>query len=286
MADTIRDVRSPRRRRGTRDPSHPPGLGYTPPPATTPRTKSRSATALGPPPPQPLPLQPTSGVLPCITYIVAYHAVVICALVSWHMRTHRGLLNPVQVLLATFCTINVWICICEIALLCYPEEIKRQAAAFAAIYGEGVLPPVFLFQPVRALDVIGLRYWARMWSTYCSLDPSYADTRTLGYCIDIGNGVSMLVPTVLFALGMTMTSDLVEARYLGMLGLVAFYQMFYGTCLYFFQYVRNKRYAKTPRSQVYGIVLLANGIWMAFPALGMWASARLIIDGTYSIFLN
>ena len=48
-----------------------------------------------------------------------------------------------------------------------------------------------------------LEYWAVMWSTYAALDPSYADTTTFGFNIDIGNGMSMIIPTLIFSIGMT-----------------------------------------------------------------------------------
>jgi hypothetical protein len=63
----------------------------------------------------------------------------------------------------------------------------------------------------------------------------------------------MLLPTVAFALGMTW--ELMPARWLGMLGLISFYQMAYGTVIYFFQYVFNGRYHRSPRALVYGIVV-------------------------------
>ena len=44
------------------------------------------------------------------------------------------------------------------------------------------------------------------------------------------------------------------ARTLGALGLVFFYQMFYGTVGYYFQYFYNRRYAKTPAGLVAGLV--------------------------------
>ena len=69
-----------------------------------------------------------------------------------------------------------------------------------------------------------------------------------------------------------------------MLGLVMFWQEFYGTCVYFFQYFFNGRFRRSPRAHTLGIVVPANGIWMALPALGMWASARLVLDGSYAAF--
>ena len=69
---------------------------------------------------------------------------------------------------------------------------------------------------------------------YAALDPSYADQASFGFCVDVGNGFTTLVPSVLFAV--SITSPLLDARHLGMLGLVMFWQEFYGTCVYFFQY--------------------------------------------------
>ena len=41
---------------------------------------------------------------------------------------------------------------------------------------------------------------------------------------------------------------------------------------------------RSPRARVLGIVVPANGIWMACPALGMWASYQLIMSGDFSVF--
>jgi len=195
-------------------------------------------------------------------------------------------MNPVQLLLATFLTTNAWICICEIALLSFPSLIQKQFAAFCAAHGDHVLPsPIFLFERVRLRDALTVRYWAVMWSTYATLDPAYVDTHSFGFCVDVGNGVTTLLPTLLFACGMTAQDQLLPARALGIVGAISFYQEFYGTCVYFFQYCFNKRYLNTPLSHVLGIVVTANFIWIAFPLLGMWASMTLIFEGTFHVFL-
>ena len=72
-------------------------------------------------------------------------------------------------------------------------------------------------------------------SNLAHADPSYADQASFGFCVDVGNGFTTLVPSVLFAV--SITSPLLDARHLGMLGLVMFWQEFYGTCVYFFQYL-------------------------------------------------
>ena len=184
------------------------------------------------------PAAATTGALPCIAYVVLYHAVAAGGLVWWHARVH-GVISLMQIFLAVFCAINAWISVCELSLLCYSSEIQRQYASFSAQYGAHVLPPVFLFERVALRQLFTLRYWAVMWSTYCALDPSYADTTTFGFCVDVGNGVTTLLPTVLFGVGMTW-SPLLSPRGLGMLGLVKFYQELYGTVVYFFQYAFNR----------------------------------------------
>ena len=220
--------------------------------------------------------------LPCIVYVVLYHALFIGSLVALHLQRH-GVLSPTQILLATFCTINAWICICEISLLAYPAHIQKEAASFAAKYGPSTLPPVFLFKGVKLRDALGLKYWSVMWSTYASLDASYIDTRSFGYCVDVCNGVSTLVPTVVYAVGMSY--PVLSPRVLGMLGLVSFYQECYGTVVYFFQFFFNGRQKLISKPMVLGVVLPANMIWIVFPMLGMWASSRLIRDGTFDVFL-
>lgn len=258
----------------------PPGLGFTPRKSSPSPKAPPSSGRLGP-----ATFVPADGALTCIVYIVFYHVIFIVALAAWHLRTHN-VVNPVQLLLAVFLTTNAWICICEIALLSYPTLIQRQFAAFCAKFGEHVLPsPIFLFERVRLRDVLSVRYWAIMWSSYAALDPAYIDTHSFGYCVDVGNGVTTLIPTVLFACGMTAQGALLSARTLGVVGLISFYQECYGTCVYFFQYCFNKRYVGTPKAQVYGVVVVANGIWIAGPLLGMWASSHLVFDGNFKVFL-
>jgi hypothetical protein len=218
----------------------------------------------------------------CIVYVVLYHVLFAGGLVLAHVNAH-GSFNALQAVLAVFCAVNAWICVCEIALLVKWSLIQRQHADFEKKLGVGRLPsPIFLFENVSVRRLFTLEHWAVMWSTYAALDPSYVDTTSFGFCVDVGNGVVTLVPTVVFAFGMTW--PFLAPRWLGMLGLVKFYQEFYGTVVYFFQYVFNRRYARAPLSHALGIVVPANGLWLVFPAIGMWASAHLILDGSFDVF--
>ena len=254
----------------------PPGLGFSPrqPRAVSP--ESRKVVPEAPLPPSP----PRKGALPCMAYVVGYHACGLAALCWLHAKAY-GVVSPVHCLLAMFCVTNAWICICETSLLVYCDEIKREHASYAAAYGVGVLPPVFLLERVAVHELFQLKYWARMWSQYSTLDASYADTASFGFCVDVSNGISTFVPTVLFAVGMSV--PILPARWLGMMGLIEFYKMFYGTVIYFFQYAFNRRFERTPRAVVWGIVVPANGYWIVLPLLGIWVSSRLILHGDFGV---
>lgn len=225
-------------------------------------------------------MAPCNGTLPCIVYVVLYHALFAGVLAASHVQIHG--LNAVQLVLAVFSAINAWVCVCEISLLVHAGAIRREYLDFDAKLGTGCLPPIFLFQRASLSQIFSLRYWAAMWSTYSVLDPSYSDSTTFGFCVDVGNGVTTLVPTLLWAAGMTW--PLLPARVLGAMGVAMYWQEFYGTVLYFFQYVYNRRFDRSPRAHVLGIVVPANAIWLACPAVGMWASYQLIMRGDFSVF--
>ena len=69
-------------------------------------------------------------------------------------------------------------------------------------------------------------------------DASYADPKSYGFWIDSGNGFSTLLPGLLFAVGLTY--DVLDARLLGVVGILQFYQEFYGTVLYFWSFCYNR----------------------------------------------
>jgi hypothetical protein len=74
-----------------------------------------------------------------------------------------------------------------------------------------------------------------------------------------------------------------HARELGVLSIIIFYQELYGTVIYFSSYVLNQRYKGHSSANVW-IVIVANGIWIVFPALGMYASWLMIQSNSYNLF--
>ena len=105
----------------------------------------------------------------------------------------------------------------------------------------------FFLLPCPVRQWFSLTFWARVWWTYALYDPSYADRTTFGFWIDVSNGHVTLLPTLLCLVGMTY--DLVDARTFGIINLLAFYQEFVGTVIYFCTYFFNGRHAgrKRPR---------------------------------------
>lgn len=213
-------------------------------------------------------------------YVTAFVVAAFGAQVFVHASEH-GAVVPAQAAAALFVAINALICVWEVSLFVHRAEVRRQYAALRRRYKRRLPPGVALFDTVTLSQALSLKHWAVIWSTYSLLDDSYSDPKSFGFWIDTGNGISMLVPTVL--LGVGMTYDVLPARALGALGLVANWQMLYGTVLYFSQYCLNERYKGWGKTEV-GIVIVANGIWIAFPAHIMLCCWRLIESGTFDAF--
>jgi hypothetical protein len=201
-----------------------------------------------------------------------------------HQRTH-GVYNVTQIGLAFFLVVNVMVAWWEIALFVRQDQIRaeydevrepyrgREMAAVAQVFTRRIpLQKVFSFHE-----------WTRIWSTYSLFDPGYSDRRSFGYNIDVGNGFTTIIPATLFAFGMTF--NLVPPRVLGIVGIIIFWQMFYGTAVYFFQFFNNDRHKGHSVRDVLLFVGVSNLSWLVFPLWGLWTSVRLILGGTYAVFL-
>ena len=78
-----------------------------------------------------------------------------------------------------------------------------------------------------------------------------------------------------------MTLEWMPARVLGIIGIIMFWQMFYGTSVYFFQFFNNGRHKGHSLSNLLLFVGISNLMWFIFPIWGLWASAQLIFEGSY-----
>lgn len=77
---------------------------------------------------------------------------------------------------------------------------------------------------------------------------------------------------------------MIGARAMGIIGILKFYQEFYGTVLYLSSYIVNKRYQGTSIIAVLSFVGLSNGMWFFIPMAGVWASVQMINSGNYDVF--
>jgi hypothetical protein len=81
-----------------------------------------------------------------------------------------------------------------------------------------------------------------------------------------------------------MTYEPIPARALGIVGLLVFYQMWYGTIVYLVSYVMNKRYEGHTQRNVLLFVGLSNGLWLTFPLWGIAVAIVMIATGSYDVF--
>ena len=202
---------------------------------------------------------------------------------TWlHQRVH-GVFNPTQIGLAFFLVVNVLINWWEIALMVCQDQIQAEYRAIKEPYrGREMQRITEIFaRPIPLLQVLSFRQWTTIWSSYSLFDPGYSDRRSFGYNIDVGNGFTTIIPATLFAFGMTF--ELMPARWLGILGLIMFWQMFYGTAVYFFQFFNNGRHKGHSMKDLLLFVGITNLMWFVFPIWGLCTSIQLILEGSYGV---
>jgi len=220
----------------------------------------------------------TGFTLPVWVWLTLWMAVWVGVPLLAHRAVH-GVVNPWHVALSFFLAINILICIWEISLGAQISEIERW---HHDPEGRRERPRGLIWLAAATpRDLLSTRLWARVWSEYALYDPSYADRRSFGFAIDVGNGWSTLLPSLFFLVGMT--AGFVPAVVLGLVGAFLFYQKFYGTCLYFFTYLFNRRYQGHPIGRLIPIVGGSNGIWLIFPAVGLYVCLRLILENRYDL---
>jgi hypothetical protein len=218
--------------------------------------------------------------MPVWSWLTAWAVAFVGIPVAVHTSVHG--FSGLQAAIAFFLAINLMICIWEISLWHRIDDIRRW---FHLPKGTEDRPRGNLYTtPISLREFWSTKLWARTWLGYAYWDDGYADPKSFGWSIDVGNGFTTLIPTLLFLVGMTF--EFLPAQVLGIIGLLLFYQKFYGTCLYFFQYLYNERYKDRPLGGLIGVVGGTNGLWLVFPAFGLYASVRLILDGSYQLFCS
>ena len=139
-----------------------------------------------------------------------------------------------------------------------------------------------MLTPLSLRDALSFQFWGRIWATYSLYDPSYSNRQSFGFFIDVGNGWTTLVPTLVFQLCMTNNDMLgLSALHVGLIGLISCYQAWYGTVIYFLSYIMNQRYKGRGVAEVVLFVGLTNGTWFIFPLLSMVTSYTIVATGNF-----
>lgn len=199
-----------------------------------------------------------------------------------HYHEH-GSLNWVFLLMALFLSTNLLIAGWEICLFLHRDHIQSRSEYWRDRQkATGRAPGVeFLTSRVSWRDALSPTFWADVWAAYSLYDDAYTDRGTFGFNADTGNGFFTPIPTlILYA---ALTTGFMPAVYTGMLGLALFWQWTYVSSLYWVSFLVTGRQHRISRREMYAYVFSPNAFWIALPVLGLYMSARLIIDGNYSV---
>lgn len=214
--------------------------------------------------------------------VVAFVAGATCLHLGLHLHVH-GAPNVHQAGLVFFLVVNVMVNFWEFALHAEADRIRREWEETRLPYAgrEAQRAGDYFRSRVPLGKVLSLRTWTGIWSSYALYDPGYADRRSFGWNIDVGNGWSTLLPATLFAWGMTF--EIVPARVLGIVGVAMFWQMFFGTVVYFFQFFNNGNHVGHSARAIAALVGGSNGLWLVFPLWGLWVSVALIYADSFAL---
>jgi hypothetical protein len=198
-------------------------------------------------------------------------------------------INYLHCALAFFLPLNTLICFWEISLFCYIDEIKADFKKLEKQYRGNELSACmdFFSAPLTISEAFSLKFWLKVWSTYALYDPSYANKESFGFFVDVSNGFCFLIPSIIFLYGMTYDliyqGIVVEARTLGIMGLIKFYVEFHGTVVYFCSYFLNGRQKGFSNTEVGLFVGFSNGLWFVFPLLGVYACYHMIMTNSFDV---
>ena len=172
----------------------------------------------------------------------------------------------------------------------YINHIKAELKVLNEKFGVKRLDAVaeFFLHPITSVStVFSLKFWSKVWSTYSMYDPSYANKESFGFFVDVGNGWTTIIPSIIWYIVITnhnlLYPQLFTPFVIGIIGLIKFYQEFYGTCIYFLSFFLNKRQVGKTFFEVFLFVGFSNGLWFFFPLFGMYISYQFIVYNSFDI---
>lgn len=204
------------------------------------------------------------------------------SVVGIHYAIH-GFLHGVHIAMSFFMVLNLLICVWEWALFFRIDKTKRESEGYLREFDDRKSRPAINFMNEKAAlpGIFRLSFWSRVWSSYAMFDGSYADKRTFGWAIDVGNGISTFIPSLVVLLGMTF--HFLSARILGIVGLILCYQMTYGTVIYWLSFVAAERYKRLRLGEKMMFIVGTNAPWFSFGVLGIYVSIRFIVEDSFRV---
>ena len=195
----------------------------------------------------------------------------------------HGDLNLIHSLLSLFFSVNLLICYWEACLFLRRDYIEARTDYWRERRRETGREPIgdFLVTRVALTQVLSPTLWADVWATYSQYDGSYADRRTFGYNVDIANGFVTPVPTLILYAAYTV--DFLPALFVGIIGVMLFWQLTYMTSVYIVSFFVAKRHTLISRRELYFYICAFNSPWVLCSLLGLYVSIRLIADGNYTV---
>ncbi len=222
---------------------------------------------------------------PKVVVAVFAAAFVIVPTLAWNAVSYRlhGGLNPYYFVFSLFLSINLLICYCEMCLYLRHDYIVERARYWREMReSTGRTPAVeFLTAAVPLRRVGSPTLWADLWATYALYDGAYTDRGTFGFNADIGNGFFTPVPSMVLLAALTF--GFMPATIAGILGIALFWQWVYVSSLYAASFRVAGSHEAVPRADRWIYVWGPTAVWIVVPALGLYVSARLVLDGTYGI---
>lgn len=215
-----------------------------------------------------------------------FAALVVAVLALLGMGTRyytHGDLNLIHSMLSLFFSVNLLVCYWEVCLFFRRDHIERRTDYWRERQRETGRTPAgeFLASKVPLTGILSPTVWADTWATYAQYDPSYADRRSFGFNVDIGNGFVTPLPTlILYA---AYTFDFLPAVYAGIIGAMVFWQWIYATSLYCVSFFVARRHTRISRFQTFIFIIVINSFWVLCALLGLYVSVCLIVDGDYSV---
>ncbi len=215
-----------------------------------------------------------------------FAALVIVALAALGMVIRYsifGHLSLVYCVFAVFFSTNLLICFWEVSLYLGHDRIDQRAEHWRNLHREtGVSPAMgFLGSKVPPRKILSPAFWVDVWASYCHYDDAYKDRGSYAFNVDVANGFTSWIPTLILYAAYTVS--FLPAVATGIIGAMMFWLWVYNSSLYWFSFRVSGRHKSIRPFDMWVYVFSLNFVWIVIPAFGLYVSIRLILDGNYQV---